>query len=273
MKRKLWLISLSAVFMLMLSMNDRVEGHPIEMANGIDQMTPLFAYHHPLSTPYAYNAIWPIKSYLPFYQAQTPESADKPMVERVEEPLPAAADPIPIYTVKAGDTLYRIARAFNTSVEWLRLENKVVDVTKLQIGQKLRLPKKDESVTAWLEQENQAAISQSFKAKLTAYTAGYESTGKTPSHPAYGITSSGAKVQENHTIAVDPAVIPIGSLVYIEGIGIRQAEDTGSAIKGKRIDVYIPDLQEAMNFGVKEDVQVYVLNNKLPEVRIASAAP
>ena len=34
--------------------------------------------------------------------------------------------------------------------------------------------------------------------KITAYTAGYESTGKTPEHPAYGITHPAQKVKEGH---------------------------------------------------------------------------
>jgi len=61
----------------------------------------------------------------------------------------------------------------------------------------------------------------------TAYTAGPESTGKYPGHPAYGITKSGQPVVEGRTIAVDPTVIPLGTWVYIEHIGLRRAEDTG----------------------------------------------
>lgn len=176
------------------------------------------------------------------------------------------------YTVQAGDTLYRIAKFFGTSVDLLMLENHITDPTTLQIGQILSIPAKDRKVDQWLD--DNSAISKVFYATLTAYTAGYESTGKTPSHPAYGITASGAKVKENHTIAVDPDVIPLGSLVYIEGLGIRKAEDVGSAIKGKKIDVYIPDVEEALKFGVKKNVKVYVLGpdqNRKNEVRIASA--
>ena len=52
-------------------------------------------------------------------------------------------------------------------------------------------------------------------------------------------------------IAVDPTVIPLGSKVYVEGYGNAIAEDTGGAIKGNRIDRFIPSEQDAINFGVK----------------------
>jgi len=100
--------------------------------------------------------------------------------------------------------------------------------------------------------------------RLTVYDAGPQSTGKDVDHPQYGITFSGAKVKEGQTIAVDPKVIPLGWWVYIEGIGFRKAEDTGSAIKGKKIDVYYDDADSA-GFGVKRNVTVYVIGPKKPE--------
>lgn len=100
---------------------------------------------------------------------------------------------------------------------------------------------------------------------LTAYTAGVASTGKSKKHPQYGITASGARVQEGRTIAVDPKVIPIGWWVYIEGIGFRRAEDTGSAIKGNKIDVYFESESYAEKFGRKRGFTVYVIGPKKPD--------
>lgn len=177
-----------------------------------------------------------------------------------------------IYTIQKGDTLYRIAKFFGTTVDLLMLENNIADPTKLQIGQLIYVPNENQDIEDWIADHDR--ITNVFHATLTAYTAGFESTGKTPSHPQYGITASGAKVKDNHTIAVDPNVIPLGTYVYIEGLGIRKAEDTGSAIKGNKIDVYIPDLDEAIAFGVKKNVKVYVLDSKKNnEVRIASNRP
>lgn len=99
---------------------------------------------------------------------------------------------------------------------------------------------------------------------LTAYTANAASTGKDESHPQYGITASGTKVEEGRTIAVDPDLIPLGWWVYIEGIGFRRAEDTGSAITGSKIDVYFDSASYAKKFGKKKGYTVYVLGPNKP---------
>lgn len=96
---------------------------------------------------------------------------------------------------------------------------------------------------------------------LTAYTV---DVGKSSEHPQYGMTFSGTRVTEGRTIAVDPKVIPIGWWVYIEGIGLRRAEDTGSAIKGNTIDVYFDSLDYAKRFGVKRGYKVYVIGKDKP---------
>jgi 3D (Asp-Asp-Asp) domain-containing protein/chaperonin cofactor prefoldin len=78
----------------------------------------------------------------------------------------------------------------------------------------------------------------------TYYDANEQSTGKNPGDPGYGITKSGKPVQAGVTIAVDPRIIPLGTWVLIQypdgRIEKRQAQDTGSAIKGYRIDIYLP---------------------------------
>lgn len=161
------------------------------------------------------------------------------------------------YVVHAGDTLYKIALNFGSTVSILQDYNNIPDANTLMIGQKLMIPSVVQSVP--LLDGREPIIEKVLSSTLTAYTAGKESTGKTPSHPQYGITYSGARAEEGRTVAVDPKVIPIGSTVYIEGIGIRKAEDTGSAIKGSKIDVFMNDVGEARTFGVKKNVKVFVL--------------
>lgn len=63
-------------------------------------------------------------------------------------------------------------------------------------------------------------------------------------------TATGAIAEAGKTIAVDPDVIPLGSVVYIDGQEYV-AEDVGGAIKGNRIDIYSSSHDEALNLGVK----------------------
>jgi len=77
-----------------------------------------------------------------------------------------------------------------------------------------------------------------------------------------GVTYTGINLKANpnqKVIAVDPRVIPLGSKVYVEGYGTAIAGDTGGAIKGNRIDVFIPDQASAMAYGIKT-VKVTILN-------------
>jgi uncharacterized protein YabE (DUF348 family)/3D (Asp-Asp-Asp) domain-containing protein len=99
---------------------------------------------------------------------------------------------------------------------------------------------------------------------ITAYAAGVSSTGKSKGDSGYGVTYTGTTVQEGRTIAVDKNVIPLGWWVYIEGIGYRRAEDTGSAVKGNHIDVYYDSDAYADRFGVKRGYTVYVIGPKKP---------
>lgn len=72
---------------------------------------------------------------------------------------------------------------------------------------------------------------------------------------ADGITATGVKAQANHTIAVDPDVIPLGSWVLI-GEEWYRAEDTG-AFCGNIVDIYFDDHEEAKDFG-RQTAVVYV---------------
>ncbi len=105
------------------------------------------------------------------------------------------------------------------------------------------------------------AYSKVITANATAYDA--SSCGKSPSHPAYGITATGAKAGYG-IVAVDPSVIPLGSRLYIESsdgsyvYGTAVAADTGGAIKGNRVDLCFNTRAEAIRFG-RRAVKIYVL--------------
>lgn len=65
-------------------------------------------------------------------------------------------------------------------------------------------------------------------------------------------------------VAVDPKVIPLRSKLYIETAdgkfiyGYCKALDTGGAIKGNKVDIFLPSTKDVYNFGVRT-VKVYVL--------------
>lgn len=171
------------------------------------------------------------------------------------------------YHVVPGDTISHIAIKVGVDVQTLVAFNQISNPNIIHPGDQLKIPsvfsdRSDSSnPVAPTSVQPLNIASAVMTMTLTAYTSGPESTGKYPGQPGYGVTSSGKIVQEGRTIAVDPKIIPIGTRVYIEGIGIRVAEDTGGAIKGNRIDVYMDNLNQARQFGVKKGIRVFVLRD------------
>ncbi|CAH0146390.1 Cell wall-binding protein YocH [Peribacillus sp. Bi96] len=104
------------------------------------------------------------------------------------------------------------------------------------------------------ESKDQAGVEKELTVRATAYTASCQGCS--------GTTATGVDLKANpnaKVISVDPSVIPLGSKVYVEGYGYATAADTGSAIKGNRVDIFIPNEQDANNWGVK-NVKVQILN-------------
>src|SRR5690625_4404617 len=101
------------------------------------------------------------------------------------------------------------------------------------------------------------ASTQTFE--VTAYTAGVESTGKAPGDVGYGVTASGEEVREGYTLACPPS-LPFGTKVAIEGVGERVCTDRGSDITEGRLDVYMPELEDALEFG-RQTLEVRISEN------------
>jgi 3D (Asp-Asp-Asp) domain-containing protein len=76
-----------------------------------------------------------------------------------------------------------------------------------------------------------------------------------------GRTASGAPARKG-VVAADPDVLPLGSRIRIHGAGHYSGEyvvrDTGAAVQGREIDVYLANDREAKVFGRKH-VEVEVL--------------
>lgn len=76
-----------------------------------------------------------------------------------------------------------------------------------------------------------------------------------------GVTASGKPTEVGVTVAVDKSVIPLGSTVYIEGIGFMEAQDTGNAVIGNHIDILVEDHYTAEQLGINNG-GVWVLIKK-----------
>jgi 3D (Asp-Asp-Asp) domain-containing protein len=96
--------------------------------------------------------------------------------------------------------------------------------------------------------------------EATAYTAGRESTGKSPSHRLYGVTASGNMVRESHTLAC-PRSLPLGTRIYIiETDTLYTCEDRGGAIVEGKLDIFMASLRAAEQWG-RRTVHAYVMPN------------
>jgi 3D (Asp-Asp-Asp) domain-containing protein len=94
--------------------------------------------------------------------------------------------------------------------------------------------------------------------ETTAYEASARSCGRWAQfHKTYtGITP------HRGIIAVDPRVIKLHSLLYVEGYGYGYAEDRGGAIQGYKLDVFMPTVKECMKWG-RRKTKVWVIQSGL----------
>ena len=86
--------------------------------------------------------------------------------------------------------------------------------------------------------------------KVTHYAPCVECCGKSD-----GISASGRPVKPYYSVAVDPTVIPLGTIFFLDyGDGVWhevRADDTGSAVKGNVIDLCVSDYETAVQMGVR----------------------
>ncbi|PGM34048.1 cell wall-binding protein EntB [Bacillus thuringiensis] len=139
-------------------------------------------------------------------------------------------------------------------------EEKAKEIAKAKEEEKAReiARAKEEEKAKEVSKNNIESAKRELTVVATAYTADPSENG------TYGgrvLTAMGHDLTANpnmRIIAVDPKVIPLGSKVWVEGYGEAIAGDTGSAIKGNRIDVLMGSKSKAMNWG-RQTVKVKIL--------------
>lgn len=161
-----------------------------------------------------------------------------------------------VYTVKSGDTLYKISKSQKVSVSNLKVWNGLKSDTiypkqKLKVSKTAAKPVAKKTTTP--SRSTSGTVAKEFTVSATAYTAYCKGCS--------GITRTGLNLKKNpglKVIAVDPKVIPLGTKVHVEGYGYAVAGDTGGAIKGKKIDVFIPTQSSALKWG-RKNVKIKIL--------------
>lgn len=137
---------------------------------------------------------------------------------------------------------------FNTKIFFNKIEEQsssIVEEIKEQEEQKENVEEiPSTSQQEPVKEEHETHLISLGVYKITAYCGCAKCCGKTD-----GITASGTHVTAGRTIAAPPE-IPFGTKISING-HIYTVEDRGSAIKGKRIDIYFETHQAALDFGVQ----------------------
>ena len=198
--------------------------------------------------------------------------------EEVKDEIVHNDEGVQEYTVKYGDTLSVIAEAMDVSLDALIRVNDIQNANLIYAGTTIKFSSDKQEVVVKTEEEEhtykvedntevvevkaveptpQTVTSQEVQTTTTApattegYTLTVEATAY--SYAEAGLSSYTADgtnlVNDPMVIAVDPRVIPLGTMVEIPGYGVFRAADTGGAIVGNKIDVHFPTVAQTYNFG------------------------
>ncbi|AZK47418.1 3D domain-containing protein [Paenibacillus lentus] len=195
--------------------------------------------------------------------------------------MPAYADSV--HTAKDGDTFYLLAKQYGVNLDKLMKANPSIEAKNIYEGLKITIPGQSVQVFSAPEKKVDALSSlkvfsadrvvqawgktfnykSTIHVKATAYSAAASENGKWGPVDYYG------NPLKLGTIAVDPKIIPMGTKVLVTGHNhpdlpknafVATAMDQGGAIKGNRIDIFIPaSPQKVSQFGF-QDVKLYVLD-------------
>ncbi len=180
------------------------------------------------------------------------------------------------YTAKEGDTFWLLSKQFGIPLQTLMDANAKIDPLNIYAGLKLSIPetaaaKITAAAAPAAKVQNEPSITTmagetlTYSKVLNVTASAYSDA---PEENGWGPVDYFGNPLKLGTIAVDPKIIPFGTSVYITGYDfsglpqggmIAKATDSGSAIKGNRIDIFVPGTPKFVNqFGL-QNVKVYVL--------------
>lgn len=190
---------------------------------------------------------------------------------------PAEAATSSTHVAKEGDTFYLLSKKYGVDLNKLMKANPNIKATNIYAGLKIKIPgtttvkststmvpslnvyPSKNVVEAWGKTFN---YSKTINVKATAYSADASENG------GWGAVDYFGNPLELGTIAVDPSVIPLGTKVLVTGHSheglpkkafVAVARDIGGAIKGNRIDIFIPGSQKSVSKFGYQNVKLYVL--------------
>lgn len=164
------------------------------------------------------------------------------------------------YRVDAHDQLSYLAARYDTTVSSIRSFNHLAG-TRLSAGQVLLIARGSRGVSNAAVQARSRTMAVGTNAGMNTYAmvaTAYDATAA--SNGSWGAVDYFGSPLRFGDIAVDPAVIPLGSRVYVSGYDdpflpkngfYARAVDEGGAIKGDRIDIFMPQTAEALQFGIQ----------------------
>ncbi|CAM3564978.1 MULTISPECIES: 3D domain-containing protein [Paenibacillus] len=188
-----------------------------------------------------------------------------------------------VHVAKQGDTFYFLSKQYGVKLDKLMNANPTIKATNIYPGLKIKIPgtvspksvasaapvtgfsptlnvfHEKNIVEAWGKTFN---YSKTLSVKATAYSAAASENG------GWGAVDYFGNKLDIGTIAVDPKVIPLGTKVLVTGhehpglpkkAFVAEARDIGGAIKGNKIDIFIPGSQSFVSkFGI-QDIKLYII--------------
>lgn len=186
-----------------------------------------------------------------------------------------AAEPTSVHIATDTTTFWKVSQYYGIPLQEVLDANPNNDPKNIYAGLRLAIPGRNMKAVA-LKSEEPAVTAQSITTsagqsisytkvldiKATAYSDSIEENGK------WGPVDYMGNALKLGTIAVDPKVIPLGTKLYITGYDFKglpaggmvgTATDIGSAIKGNRVDIFVPGSRSFVSdFGI-QNVKVYIL--------------
>lgn len=171
--------------------------------------------------------------------------------------------------IQKGDTLYSLAKKHGVSVQEIAQQNQISNPSRIQVGHSIQIPRKDRKTIANSSFNEKKANVDPLKEFLPTVSKTDEHLQTAWFHGKilgeFTIVAMTPPLQSKSslsgvTIGVDPKVIPVGSRVYVPGIGYRTARDAEGRVSGNQIELYVESTAKAKEYGTKNKVSLQMVD-------------